>query len=169
MEKTTIYFGASKGKSFISKIIRWFQWGYPYTHTFYVMDKTDKDNPTVIEAWHEPLLKGGSVRLGKFFEENEYHTKDTEIDYFALEVTVKQKEDLEIFLMSKLGFKYDIVGISGFATRLKNTHSKSKYFCSEILFEGLQHVGIDLWKYTSPQSVSPAMFVKSPLLKKLGA
>jgi len=167
VEKTTVYFGASKGKSFISKIIKWFQWGDPHTHIFYVVSKDDIKNPTVIEAWHEPLLRGGQVRLGKFFEENKYHTKGTEITYYSLSVTPQQKVALEKYLMSKIGFKYDLLGILGFATRLSNTHSSNKYFCSELIFDGLQHIGVDLLKDTVPQSVTPAMFVKSPLLTKL--
>lgn len=155
-----IYLGASKGKSLISKFIKWFQWGDAHTHTFYIPEsQINLDNPEIIEAWHNP----NGVKKQQFFKN---HTVGTEFDIYYVEATEEQYINFEAFMISKIGFKYDFLGFFGFATRLKSTESTDKYFCSELLFDGLIHVGIELFKNTVPQEISPAMFIKSPLLFK---
>jgi len=166
MKKTKrIYFGASKGKSFISTIIRWVQWGDKHTHIFFMYEP--KENPLVIEAWHEPILKGGAVRRGLFFTDEKLHTPHTEFDTYYMDVTEEDYAVFLNFLESKLGMQYDMMGIVGFATHSSKTHSLHKYFCSELMFEALQSIGINLLIDTLPQTVSPSLFVKSPLLHKL--
>lgn len=162
MNNKKLYFGASKGKSLISKFIKWFQWGDPHTHTFYIPEsQINLNNPKVIEAWHKPMLKGGAVRNGLFFDT---HSPETPFDILYLEVTEEQYINFEAFMNSKLGFKYDFLGFAGFATRSKVTEQSDKYFCSELVFAGLISVGIEIFKNTVPQEVSPAMFIKSPML-----
>ena len=160
---TKLYFGVSQGKSITSKIIKWVQWGDKHTHAFYIKDDIFSKDPLVIEAWHEPILKGGLVSQGRFFRKD-LHKPGTKYSIYSIEVTEKQKIDFELFLQSKLGSKYDFRGILGFALKSKSTQSDMAYFCSELLFEALQHIGINLLQNTTAEQVDPALFIKSPLL-----
>ena len=164
MEKThKLYFGASKGISLISTLIKWMQWGDKHTHVFYIPNfkQSELSNPTVIEAWHEPILKGGAVRKGKFYD---VHTENTKFDIFHIEVTEKQYNDFNLYIESKIGNKYDFMGILGFIIK-SDIQNKNKSFCSELIFDSLQHIGINLLNYTKPYKVKPSLLIKSPLLK----
>jgi len=160
-KKIKVYIGASKGISFTSRIIKWYQWGEPHTHIFYIVGNPIVKNPLVIESFEKPLFKGG-VRKGRFFD---LHTEGTEYDVYSVLVTYEQKEKIEEFLEDKIGHKYDYLGILGFEFRSKNMQSKKRYFCSELVFSAFQHAGINLLANTFPSQVSPALFIKSPLLK----
>ena len=139
-DKVKIFIGASKGISFISKLIKKYQYNDPYTHVFYAygddLESIDLENPLLLEAVEVPILKFGGVRVGKFFSNDfKYHTEGTEIDMFYIEVTKEQKDNIESFLHSKIGLKYDYKGIFGFISKIQYMESKNKWFCSEILFE----------------------------------
>jgi uncharacterized protein YycO len=151
-----IYILASKGLSFTSKVIKWYQFGFPYTHIAYVLSLDIKNNPIVIEAW---LPK---VRKGRF---SEAHTSGTPFTIFSLTVSKQQKMMIEDFLLSQVGKPYDLFGLLVFLVRRKFIANNGKWFCSELVYTALTRVGIDLLKFTIPQEVSPALFLKSPCLK----
>jgi len=161
-DSTYIYILASKGISFVSTLIRWYQFGFPYTHIAYVTNYDSPDfephNPQVIEAW---LPK---VRFGYFAET---HTPGTEFTVFRLKVTQHQKEVIENFLYNQIGRPYDLIGLLAFLTRIKKVAKNNFWFCSELVFRAIKEAGISLLKYTDPEEVSPALFLKSPLLEKV--
>jgi hypothetical protein len=170
MGKVKAYILASKGKSFVSRLIRKYQRGFPYTHIAYVL-KPDKHNPLVIEAWHEPykitfkppFLEGGGVYMYRF---GDNHTPGTEFTIFSVDVTEEQKQKIEEFLYNTLGrSKYDFKGILGFAT-FSDYQNPNKWFCSELVFTAFQNAGVKLLNFIEPWKVSPRILLLSPLLKR---
>jgi len=164
------YILASRGKSFVSRLIKKYQRNYPYTHIAYVLDLTDKYNPFVIEAWHLPMrpywkfpfVKGGGVYMYKFSEQ---HTPGTEFTIFSVQVTEEQKQKIEEFLFDQLGKEYDFKGIFGFAS-YSDVQDMNKWFCSELVFAAFKYAGINLLRDIPAYKVSPRLFLLSPLLKK---
>jgi len=155
---TLIYFGVTQGVSFYSKIIKWFQWGNPNVHVFYLPEEGYKEiDPVIIES-----MAGYGVHEDKL---SKSHTPGTIYTVFSLRVTKKQKEEFEQFLRSKIGLKYDYRGLLGFGIRV-NTNIKDKYFCSELVYEGLQSVGVNLFRTLKPEQVFPSLFIESILLKE---
>jgi len=150
------YVLASKGISLTSRLIRWWQWGFPYTHIAYCLDLSDPNDPIVVEAWWN------GVRHGKF---SEVHTPGTEFEVYSVQVTERQKERIEDFLQQQLGKPYDWLGILGFPLRNWKLERKNRWFCSELVFTAFKQAGIELLKNTHPSEVSPRLFLKSPLLK----
>lgn len=160
-DKVKIIIGGSKGDSLISSVIKWFQFGKEITHTFYCIPDTDLQDPEVIEAWHLPLKTFGGVRQGKFYRD------DITKRYFYVEATKEQAEKFHKFMLDRVGkHRYDYVGVLGFAIRSKDMQRDDSYFCSELIFEAFLYVGITLLNYTKPQRVSPALLIRSPLLKE---
>ena len=147
---------ASKGISLTSRLIRWWQWGFPYTHIAYCLDLSDPNNPVVVEAWWN------GVRQGKF---SEVHTIGTVFAVYSIQVTEEQKESIEEFLQRQLGKSYDWFGILGFPLRNLKLESKDRWFCSELVFTAFKQAGVELLKNTHPSEVSPRLFLKSPLLQ----
>jgi len=165
---TKAYILASKGISFVSKLIRKYQRNYPYTHIAYILDLDIKDNPLVIEAWHTPMkpsikfpfVDGGGVYNYRF---NVNHTPGTEFSVFSVNVTIEQKNKIETFLFKQLGKKYDYKGILGFAT-YSELQDKDRWFCSELVFEAFKQAGIELLRNIPSYKVSPRLFLLSPFL-----
>ena len=149
------YVLASKGISLTSRLIRWWQWGFPYTHIAYCLDLSDPNDPYVIEAWD-------FVRSGFF---SEVHTPGTEFAVYSVQVTEEQKEKIEEFLQRQLGKPYDWLGILGFPLRSLKLERKDRWFCSELVFTAFKQAGVELLKNTHPSEVSPRLFLKSPLLQ----
>ena len=164
------YILASKGISFTSRLIRKYQRGFPYTHIAYVLSLDKPNNPIVIEAWHMPMkfywkfpfVRGGKVYNYRF---SINHTPGTKFTIFSVEVTEKQKKDIENFLFDQIGKEYDFKGILGFAT-YSDVQDMDKWFCSELVFAAFKYAGIDLLKNIEPYKVSPRLFLLSPYLNK---
>ena len=149
------YVLASKGISLTSRLIRWWQWGFPYTHVAYCFVLRNPNDPYVIEAWNY-------VRSGFF---SEVHTPGTEFAVYSVQVTEEQKEKIEKFLQRQLGKPYDWLGILGFPLRSSKLERKDRWFCSELVFTAFKQAGVELLKNTHPSEVSPRLFLKSPLLQ----
>lgn len=141
---------AYKGKSLISRLIRFFNWS-EYSHISWVCD-----DGTEYEAWHI----GGVKHVHKF---GQNHTKGTEVDLFDITLTKGQKDDLEKFLSSKVGCKYDFQAIFGFIIR-DSIANKNKLFCSEYIFEAFKSIKISLLNNIEAYKVFPGLLVLSPLL-----
>ena len=150
------YILSSKGISLTSRLIKWWQWGFPYTHIAYVLNLSDPADPVVIEAWWN------GVRDGKF---SEVHTPGTEFSVFSVQVSEAQKELIEIFLRDQVGKPYDWLGILGFPLRNWKLEKSNRWFCSELVFAAFKYAGVELLRETHPSEVSPRLFLKSPFLK----
>jgi len=150
-----VYVLASEGISLTSRLIRWWQWGFPYTHIAYCLDPNPND-PIVIEAWWDGVRKG-------FF--SEVHTPGTKFTVYSVEVTNRQKVLIEDFLHGQLSVPYDWLGILGFPLRSWKLQRKDRWFCSELVFTAFKQAGVELLKNTHPSEVSPRLLLKSPLLQ----
>jgi len=154
------YVLASKGISLTSRLIRWWQWGFPYTHIAYCLDLSDPNDPVVVEAWWNGVWNG--VRWGKF---SSVHTSGTEFTVYSVQVTERQKKEIEKFLQQEFRKPYDWLGILGFPLRNWKLERKDRWFCSELVFAAFKQAGVELLKNTHPSEVSPRLFLKSPLLQ----
>lgn len=164
-KKTRLYIGASIGTSFVAKLISRFQYGFKYTHVFYINDDhIESSDPLIIEANETPILSGGIVREGKLFSNDfKYHKVNTKFDVFYIKCTEDEKNKVEQFLRDKIKFKakYDYLGIIGFIFKSRKVQSKSRFTCGEFIYDALDSAGINLFNFTEPQEVSPRILLKS--------
>lgn len=142
-----------RGKSFVSKIVKWFQWGYPYTHVAYVLDDRDKSNPLIIEAWYDVHACHYDI----------YHKGDP-FEYFYIDSTDKQRRMVERFLFQQLGKTYDWLGVIGFAFH-KDIEDRQSWFCSELISEALFRAGIDVLESIQSWKITPKLLLISPLVR----
>ncbi|HBA86323.1 MAG TPA: hypothetical protein DCZ95_19760 [Verrucomicrobia bacterium] len=138
-----------KGKSTLSRAIRWRTWS-EYSHAAWVLD-----DGSVIEAW-----KGGVRHVRNMATQ---HTPGTDVDLFTLNLTVAQKWAIQDFLIRQVGKPYDYGAILGFMTRAKSENSE-KWFCSELIFAACQSAGVELLKRIPAWKVSPGLLSVSACL-----
>jgi hypothetical protein len=147
-----------KGKSWISKLIRWHTRG-DYSHVAWWL----RDG-TVIEAWH----KGGVTHNDN---PGTLHTPGTEIDVFDFSPEGRaslSETAAEDFLHKQVGKKYDLRPvISGFVLRL-NRNNPDKWFCSELVHAAARAGGLSLLKRVPDHKVSPTLLNYSPHLVHIG-
>lgn len=142
-----------KGKSFISKLIKWQTRG-KYSHAAIIF----KDGK-VIEAW-----QAGDSLVRFMPSVNEGHTLGTEVDIFKVKTTSKQDKVIYDFMRGQVGKKYDWGLILGFLTR-GDTDNRDKWICSELVFAAFKVAGIDLLAATNAYEVSPSLIRRSTLLE----
>ena len=143
-----------KGRSWVSRLIRWFNWSN-YSHAAWVC----RDG-TIIEAWPP----GGVQRAVSLFTN---HLVDTAVDLYAVPgLTDAQRTRVEEFLVAQLGEPYDFMGVLGFLPRSR-MENHAAWFCSELVFAGLQSAGLDLLRNIPACKVYPGLLALSPLLKQV--
>lgn len=142
-----------KGKSFISKMIKWQTFGI-YSHTAWWMS-----DGTVIESWHE----GGVTHNNS---PATLHAPGTEIDVFS--VPGVDEYAVESFLKEQCGKGYDFAPVlRGFTFRVMRDNP-DKWFCSELDFRAVEAGGIKLLRDIPAWKVSPGLLSYSPLLEYVG-
>lgn len=134
----------------MSTLIKWQTRG-DYSHAAIQLE-----DGRIYESWQG--FKNGGVRLANIGD-------GEGIDYFSLEVTYSQYNELVKYLDNQLGKKYDYTGVLRFLSRRK-AKEDDKFFCSELVFDALKHVGILLFKETLGWEVSPQMLSRTPLLTR---
>jgi len=151
-----LYFTGYKGKSFISKLIKYW---------------TRSEYSHVEQCLNLETLKGYGAyqgyKVGYLYPS--YHEKGTRYDIFELECTQEQLEKFNYFKRQQEGKKYDYKGIMGFVTNKEEMNNRNKWYCSEIEIYACNYAGIRLlnWDVIKMKLVSPGMFLSSPLLKKI--
>ena len=154
-----------KGKSLISKLIKWQTFGI-YSHAAWWCQ-----DGTVIEAWHKKTVNGKlKLTLKEGVQRHDspatIHTPGTEIDVFA--VPGIDEAAVEAFLVSQIGKDYDFAPvIRGFTFRVM-LDNPNKWFCSELTFAGVEKGGINLLRDIPAWKVSPGLLSYSPLLEPVG-
>jgi len=145
-----------KGKSWISKVIKWQTFG-SYSHAAWWL----RDG-TVIEAWH----KGGVTHNDS---PATLHTPGTEIDVFDFESgTGFQPVDSEAFLFNQVGKKYDFAPvIRGFVFRVMRDNP-DKWFCSELIHSAATAGRLPLLARVSDWKIHPTLLSYSPRLIQIG-
>lgn len=139
-----------KGKSFISRLIRWFTWS-EYSHAAWVC----RDG-SVFEAWSGGVRHAASLA--------EAHDAGTPVDLFVLDLTDDQRRDAEAFLLAQVGMKYDWLGLCGFLTR-RAMDEHDAWFCSELVTAGLNAAGVYPLLRVPACKVPPCLLALSPLLR----
>ncbi len=91
---------------------------------------------------------------------------DWSADWFIIELRQDQYDKLKnwLDLWVNQNARYDTIAICRFLTRRRGK-SDTRWFCSELVFAALQHVGITLLRDTEAWEVSPGLLSKSPLLE----
>jgi len=159
MAKTNIYIGVTQGISFYSKVIKWFQWGNPNTHIFYIYEEElHKEDPIILES-----IAGYGVHKDRL---SEAHTPNTPYQIYSLKVTTKQKRIIEEYLEQQIGKSYDYRGLLGFASR-KDTNDNNKLFCTELIYQALNAASVKIYRTLRPIQIYPSLAIESQLFKFL--
>jgi len=146
------YIGLYHGLSTVSWLIRKFSWG-PYSHAAYITP-----SGSVIESWHR-----GGVREMESIHEG--HTPGTVIDCYRIDGMTESQEDVFArVLRSQISKGYDWMGLCGFFRR-KMIQNPDLWFCSELLVDRLEYVGVQLFLRILPSQISPSYMSTSPLLE----
>ena len=140
-----------KGRSPISKAIQW-QTRSVYSHSALMLP-----DDSIIEAWHVGGVRHEPHPLTG-------HEPGTRIEVYVVDTTPTQDYQIERFVKSQVGKGYDFRAIARFLTREKGDNPE-RWFCSELVFAGFQHVGINLLERIEAWKVSPALIALSPYLK----
>lgn len=135
-----------QGTGWISKAIRW------QTRSSVNHAAIQLPNGEIIEAW-----EGSGVQRKTL--------KSTEgIQAFTVDgMTAEQWTQAIDLAVTQVGKKYDYWGVLTFISRRK-APSNDKWFCSELVFEALQHAGINLLERIEANEVSPGHLLLSPKL-----
>jgi uncharacterized protein YycO len=141
---------AYKGKSWISKIIRW------KTRSEYSHVAIELDDGSVVEAWHI-----GGVAHNKDF--TTVHTKGTEVDVFEI-IGEFNETEAEAFALSQVGKKYDFSTIGRFISG-RTEPKDGEWICSEFDFVVVAKGGVYLLERIPAPHISPGQLITSPLLK----
>jgi hypothetical protein len=139
-----------KGKSTISKLIKWQTFG-SYSHAAWWL----RDG-TVVEAWH----KGG---VSHNDSPATLHTPGTEIDIFDFDCTAGFQPALaEQFLINQVGKKYDFAPVMrGFIFRVMRDNPL-KWFCSELVHAAARAGNLELLSRVPDWKIHPTLLSYSP-------
>ena len=74
-----------------------------------------------------------------------------------------QWEDAIAFALAEVGKGYDYWAIVRFVSR-RRMPDNDRWFCSELVFAALAHVGVRIFERIEPWAVSPGLLAISPLL-----
>ena len=143
---------AFKGKSWVSRAIRW------QTRSIYSHIAVQLGDGTVIEAWS----KGGVVHRESF---RDGHTPGTKVDVFTINpISNFDEQAAKDYLLAQIGKKYDFGSVLRFLSRRKSK-ANNKFFCSELAESALLAGGCRLLN-GNPSEHAPAHTAMSPLLTR---
>ena len=141
---------AYRGKSFVSRAIRWQTRGV-YSHIAVMLSDDE-----IVEAWHNPAR----VRIIKSLSDG--HTPGTQVDIFEVPTTPEQDAIIRSFLLAQVGKKYDFAGVVRFMSR-RDKDNIDKWFCSELAFAAFQLAGVYLLRRIRAFQVDPVRLITSPV------
>lgn len=170
-----------RGKSLVSRMIRWRTWG-KYSHVAWIVDRDfDYTDPngrkvlipagTIYESWHRKAkgAKRSGVRKGVA---GDLHKPGTSLDLYAIELDDAQNNELLQRLEDWANDPeagYDFRGaISGFVVRKDRAHSDKRLFCSELLMRCFSPMGIRFLINIKPWQTAPEDMSHSPLQILIG-
>lgn len=176
-----MFFVLSKSGSIVSRGIRWFTRG-EFSHASFLFERTsivrdaidafchtypEQAGPYVPELFSkEPLIieavwpRVRAVRFSQAF------TDPASYRVFCVGTSVEQDVKLIAWCLQQLGKPYDLVGDIHFFTRQGYAvQPEHKWFCSEMLFEGLERIAILLFLLTEGWEVWPDLCKRSPIVR----
>lgn len=143
-----------RGKSVVSRLIRWRTWS-DYSHAAWLCL-----DGTVLDAWQ----KGGVRHVANI---SVGHKPNTPVEFFSVDITPAERIRIEKFLRDQVGKKYDFHGVLKFISRRKTTHDQQrKWFCSELVSAAFNRIGHPLLARIRDEQVSPGLLAISPLLHR---
>ena len=150
------YFIISEGDNFLSKLIRWYQYGNTFTHSSVVIDIEQRPiyNPLVVSAVEK-------VKTGQFLQIHSKFTKQKRWKYYFVRCTRDQYYAYHKFAYRAVEKEYDVKGLLSFILR-RDLNNPKKYFCSELVYECLWRAGIELLQDTASYEITTAILIKSP-------
>ena len=137
-----------KGKSFVSRLIKFITWGQ-YSHTAIILG-----DGRIVEAWQG----SNSVRVIPSLSDG--HKPGTHIDVYKITMGRRQEILFTNFVLAQVGKKYDLWGILGFLWR-KDLQRSESWFCSELFAAGCKAADIRLLNNREPSQVSPSLITQS--------
>lgn len=146
----TIKIAQYKGKSFISRAIKFVTWG-EYSHTAIILAPDQ-----IIEAWQG----SNSVRVIEHISDG--HKPGTPVDIYSVHMGAEQERVFREFVLAQVGKKYDFWGIAGFLRR-KDLQRGESWFCSELFAAGCEKAGVGLLNNVRPSQVAPEWVTRSPI------
>lgn len=163
-----------KGKSFISRLIKWRTWG-KYSHVAWIVDRDVAfmhhgrhyhiPAGTIYESWHKKS-KGAARRGVRKGVAGDLHKPGTEVDLEAIELSDAHYQELILFFERKAAdprAKYGFRGVlAGFSLRKNSAHGKYTVFCSQLLMQGFAFIKFRLLKNIDPAQTSPVDMSHSP-------
>ena len=154
-----VFIGGYKGKSFVSKCIKWATWKL-LSHISLI-----KINGATIQSWH----KGGTL-LHK--DPWELHTEGTPIDIYALSYPEEFHGIIWEKALKKVGSKYDFRALLGFIPFFRKLwkDNPDKWFCShQVADDCLVDDEYRLFNTQLPTyKIDPGLLVASPYLYYIG-
>lgn len=145
-------FVAFKGKSWVSKCIRYFTRSPQYSHIAILVPGMKN---TLIEAWNHE----GGMKQWTDFSAIRKHTPGTQYEIWTLEVSEDVFKHCVNYYAHHAQQKtpYDYMGIIGFILKKTVKQNKKKLFCSELAITPL--VEAKLWHKIIPSNTDPDRFV----------
>lgn len=145
-------FVAFRGKSVVSRLIRYFTRSPEYSHIAVLVPKMKN---TLIEAWNHE----GGMKQWTDFSAIKQHSPGTRYEIWTLEVS----EDVYKHCTNYYGHHaqqktpYDYRGIIGFILKKTVKQNKKKLFCSELAITPLAEARE--WDKVIPSHIDPGNFV----------
>jgi len=186
-----VYFLAYRGKSPLSRLIRFFTAG-DYSHIGLAVrldvqgydasvdlvgrlktqekgdlalwsPKHSKRPSRDLSAWgHWPW----DVKIRAYVIDRE-HEPGTVVDIYKLPCTEQEAQKILDFYLDNYGARYDLWGAITSIVR-PTEQDKKRWFCSEIAYAACLSAGVRLLNETRAHKVTPRIFCLSPYLKKVG-
>ena len=190
----SVYFLAYRGKSPLSRLIRFFTAG-DYSHIGLAVQlnvqgydasvdlvgrlKTQEKGDLALwspkhserpsrdlSAWGH-WYKPWDVKIRAYVIDRE-HEPGTVVDIYKLPCTGEEAEKIFAFYREWAGAPYDWLGALTSIVR-PTEQDKKRWFCSEIAYAACLSAGVRLLNETRPHKVTPRIFCLSPYLKRVGS
>jgi hypothetical protein len=154
--KVFAYVQLHRGTSFASKLIR-FQRLSPYTHVSIMLP-----DGTIYES-----MQGHGVRtVHATYYADDYAVG--RVDVCPLEFEADKFLEMEAFLKSQVGKKYDWPGVFRFVTRVNPWGaSDDRWYCGAYVFQATAIGGRLLLARTETHEAAPDLIARSPILPDL--
>ena len=167
--------GYFRGKSFVSKCIRWRTWG-SFSHVAWIVErdiwiqlapgkKLFVPRGTIYESWHRKA-KGAKRNGARKGIAGDLHKPGTLVDLYKVNLSKKQEEKLIIALelwardpKAKYALRAVLVG---FSLRKNSAHNKHHIFCSDLLMHAFIAANFRFLINIKPFKTSPVDMSHSP-------
>lgn len=167
----SVYILAYKGKGFIDRLIRWYEWGkYSHTMLAYDINKNDILSTYIYEDAGTPIIPRKDLKPGAregYMIDLHPKYKSKDIDVYSINIGNDQYAKLKNWVNEQIknNVKYDYLDFLAFILRNDKLDNPHKFVCSTFIFRAFQVAGIKLLNLPE-YKITPTLLCASPLLKK---